>query len=156
MHHRSARASLVAIAMLAGLMLTPAPAAQAAAYAGPCQRAMYISYYSTYWISYEKYFPIANGDYQTNCYMSRGASGNHVKALQLALNRCYASTIGTPLVVDGSFGPLTESALKKVQSKLKIAVDGAYGNQTRTAMAWPVYAYPYRAGGSRTYDNRCD
>lgn len=155
MKQSAVRALLVA-ALAALCAPLAAPPATGASYVGPCERAMFISYYQTYWISYENYLPIGNGDYQTNCYMRPGYRGDDVKALQLALNRCYGSVIGSQLVVDGSFGPLTEAALRRVQSRLRITVDGHYGNETRAAMAWPVYANPYRVGGPRTYDNRCN
>lgn len=53
----------------------------------------------------------------------------HVKALQQALN-----IDGAQLVVDGKFGPATESAVKAFQSANGLAVDGIVGPKTWAAL----------------------
>lgn len=85
----------------------------------------------------------SNGTYLSlNCNMSQGASGAHVKALQLSLNECY----GESLILDGDFGPRTRDALKRAQADEDISVDGGYGPQTRNALAW--YYKPVTPMGS--------
>ena len=54
-----------------------------------------------------------------------GSSGSAVVALQQQLN-----TNGARLTVDGSFGPLTNAALRSYQSRHKLSVDGIAGPQT--------------------------
>ena len=53
----------------------------------------------------------------------------HVSWLQEALNE-----LGANLVVDGSFGPATEAALKSFQKTAGIDVDGYAGVQTHSAI----------------------
>lgn len=53
----------------------------------------------------------------------------HVSWFQAALN-----ALGADLVVDGSFGPLTEQALKRFQKTVGIDVDGYAGVQTHMAL----------------------
>ena len=67
-----------------------------------------------------------------DCAMSQGAVGNHVRALQTALNACYAGG----LTVDGVFGAATKAALKKAQLWMGITQDGVYGSQTNHAINW--------------------
>lgn len=63
--------------------------------------------------------------------LKKGAKGDSVKILQYELNKK-----GSNLVVDGSFGSKTESAVKDYQSKNKdltgkpLAVDGSVGQKT--------------------------
>jgi peptidoglycan hydrolase-like protein with peptidoglycan-binding domain len=59
--------------------------------------------------------------------IKRGASGDGVKQAQCYLN---SSLTGTPLVVDGSFGPITEKAVRRFQGCADITVDGLVGAQT--------------------------
>jgi hypothetical protein len=42
-------------------------------------------------------------------------------------------------VIDGIFGPQTQSALRSAQNRLNITVDGIYGPQTRSHMFWPAF-----------------
>jgi peptidoglycan hydrolase-like protein with peptidoglycan-binding domain len=58
-----------------------------------------------------------------------GMSGGCVSTLQAMLNGK-----GQHLDVDGSFGPLTESAVRAFQSSAGIAVDGEVGPQTKAAL----------------------
>jgi len=89
---------------------------------------------------------IPSRDGSVACQMAQGANGKHVSALQTALTKCY----GQSITADGDFGPRTEQALKNAQtainkklaaagSKTRISVDGMYGSQTRTYLAWPFY-----------------
>ncbi|AYF98208.1 peptidoglycan-binding protein [Protaetiibacter intestinalis] len=63
----------------------------------------------------------------------QGDDGNDVKAVQTLLNK-----YGYGLTVDGSFGPLTASAVRGFQQSKGITVDGIVGPQT----------WQYLAGGS--------
>lgn len=89
---------------------------------------------------------IPTRDGKVGCQMAQGAYGKHVKALQTALTKCY----GQNIAVDSDFGPATKQALKNAQttinkqlassgSKTRISVDGVYGSETRTYLAWPFY-----------------
>jgi len=77
-----------------------------------------------------------------NCHLSKGASGEGVRHLQLTLNECYGpypssggvKKFSTKLVVDGQFGSATETALKTVQSYVGTTADGSYGPATRAKM----------------------
>ena len=57
--------------------------------------------------------------------LRRGNKGKQVKTLQRLLN-----SFGHNLDVDGSFGSLTESALKAYQKKYNLTIDGVCGGQT--------------------------
>lgn len=57
--------------------------------------------------------------------LRNGSKGEPVRELQTALNKA-----GAALKVDGSFGPLTEEALKKYQASQKIKADGICGPAT--------------------------
>lgn len=58
-----------------------------------------------------------------------GSQGDKVKTLQEKLNK-----VGYSLVVDGSFGKATETALRSFQAKAKIKVDGIYGKGSESAL----------------------
>ena len=60
-----------------------------------------------------------------NGYLKRGSKGDRVKELQTKLNK-----LGYNLVVDGSFGPATDNAVKDFQKKYGLAVDGIVGPNT--------------------------
>lgn len=62
-------------------------------------------------------------------YLSEGDSGDAVKELQRDLNK-----MGYNLVVDGSFGPATEKAVKSFQKGNGLEVDGYYGPNTEKAL----------------------
>ena len=57
--------------------------------------------------------------------LKRGSKGDKVKELQTKLNK-----VGNNLVVDGSFGPATEKAVKEFQKKYNLTVDGIAGPNT--------------------------
>jgi peptidoglycan hydrolase-like protein with peptidoglycan-binding domain len=75
-----------------------------------------------------------------------GASNNCVKDIQRAMNAGYCTT-GTKLVVDGSYGAKTKTAVTKMQTYLKgyniringavITVDGKVGPQTWSLLTTP-------------------
>jgi hypothetical protein len=65
-----------------------------------------------------------------SCSLVQGSVGNAVVYLQNGLNECYPGVIGTPLQVDGQFGPKTKAALVKVQQWHGIEANGQYGPQT--------------------------
>jgi lysozyme family protein len=57
-------------------------------------------------------------------YGSKGGDPN-VKALQKALNKLgITDAAGKPLAVDGKFGPKTTAAVRRLQKKLGLPVDG--------------------------------
>jgi hypothetical protein len=59
-----------------------------------------------------------------------GSTGKAVKALQQKLNKVMRSGIAA----DGSFGALTEAALKKFQGKFGLKMDGEYGPHSASMM----------------------
>ena len=61
--------------------------------------------------------------------VKQGAKGQDVKDLQAALNKHGAS-----LAVDGSFGPLTDKAVREFQRKKALSVDGIVGPKTWAAI----------------------
>lgn len=61
-----------------------------------------------------------------------GCTGNDVKTLQKNLKTLGYYKSGS---VDGSFGPLTQTAVKQFQKAAGITVDGIVGPQTRAALA---------------------
>lgn len=62
--------------------------------------------------------------------LKAGSTGDRVRALQRALNK----VLSLSLKVDGEFGPVTKAAVKKLQGKAKIAVDGEYGKNSARAL----------------------
>ncbi len=63
--------------------------------------------------------------------LKEGMSGWDVWAVQIALN----ATPGKPgLVEDGAFGPLTGSAVRELQARLGVTVDGICGPQTQATL----------------------
>lgn len=61
--------------------------------------------------------------------LRRGSRGMRVLQLQQCLN-----ALGAGLAEDASFGPKTESALKDLQARANIKIDGIYGPQTKAAL----------------------
>ncbi|EHR61196.1 peptidoglycan DD-metalloendopeptidase family protein [Saccharomonospora cyanea] len=61
--------------------------------------------------------------------LRQGANGNHVRALQTALNKRSAG-----LVVDGDFGSVTNTAVRNFQSVNRLVVDGLAGAVTWRAL----------------------
>ena len=62
--------------------------------------------------------------------LSKGDKGEGVKSLQTMLNAVNSAGLN----VDGSFGALTETALKNYQKHKGIAADGIYGPATKAAL----------------------
>lgn len=62
----------------------------------------------------------------------RGASGDHVRAIQNLLNQKKSSGLS----VDGAFGSATESAVKSFQSHMGITSDGIVGSATWKRLVW--------------------
>lgn len=62
--------------------------------------------------------------------ISQGSSGAAVKQAQCYLNDSLNPATHTPLSVDGSFGPLTNTAVRTFQGCAHITVDGIVGPQT--------------------------
>ncbi|EFL13481.1 peptidoglycan-binding domain-containing protein [Streptomyces sp. C] len=69
----------------------------------------------------------------TSCLMSRGSSGDHVLALQHALQGCQGLDTGG---LDGIYGAKTEAAVRTLQSRNGLSVDGVYGPSTRNVISW--------------------
>ena len=78
--------------------------------------------------NYSAQKPAYNGS--TTCWLGRGSQGLGVKALQRNLRFCYRQNI----MVDGSFGPATEQALKNAQASHGLVPDGHYGPLTRARL----------------------
>jgi peptidoglycan hydrolase-like protein with peptidoglycan-binding domain len=70
--------------------------------------------------------------------LKRGASGDAVRCLQLALASLgYGLPLSVktnPLAADGMFGAETEQAVRKFQQQQALAVDGIAGRQTLTQL----------------------
>lgn len=65
--------------------------------------------------------------------LRRGTTGEDVRALQAGLNRVFPSY--SKLVVDGDFGPKTESVVQQFQHRSNLVRDGIVGPATRTALS---------------------
>lgn len=64
-----------------------------------------------------------------------GHTGSHVREVQCTLNKIWG---GSPLAVDGIFGPATEARVRSFQEWERISVDGVVGPQTwRSIRAYP-------------------
>lgn len=76
---------------------------------------------------------------RTACLLKRGhrSGPDPVYMLQRALRWCYSEDVRET----GNFGYETERALKNVQRKLGLVVDGHYGPKTRSRMEWPTYKH---------------
>lgn len=59
-----------------------------------------------------------------------GSTGQAVKEWQT----CVGAATGTALVIDGDFGPATESATKTFQTQMSLTADGVVGPDTYAAM----------------------
>ncbi|MFC7328664.1 N-acetylmuramoyl-L-alanine amidase [Marinactinospora rubrisoli] len=64
--------------------------------------------------------------------LSRGSTGARVRRLQQALTKAGHS-VG-PSGADGDFGPATESAVRALQRRFDLTVDGVYGPQSARAL----------------------
>lgn len=132
-HHRSPIAPVIAVlALLAAMVIGPA-SPSAATSSDPCLTSFAIP--GEVRVPWRSGPYVGAGEHWTDCYMKPGVTGDGVRVLQRALRNCY----GENITVDGSFGPATGSALRRVQSRLGIASDGLYGNQTRDAMKFYLY-----------------
>jgi peptidoglycan hydrolase-like protein with peptidoglycan-binding domain len=76
--------------------------------------------------------------------ISPGATGEAVRRLQRALRR----TPNLGLVVDGVFGPATETAVKEFQQGAGLVVDGIVGPQTWAALPNGAPMPPLREGST--------
>lgn len=66
--------------------------------------------------------------------LRKGSTGSQVKKLQANLNHVGIRVNGKALALDGSFGSLTRSAVKKFQKKVGLTQDGSYGPKTYKKM----------------------
>lgn len=71
------------------------------------------------------------GYYNGSTTTRRGATGDAVREIQCLLNRWNG---GSPLAVDGDFGPRTESWVVYFQDVKGLSVDGIVGPQTWSAL----------------------
>lgn len=78
----------------------------------------------TKWVSYEN-IPTPEPQPSGKPVLMKGSKGNDVKDLQNALNK-----FGYGLVVDGDFGPKTDSAVRDFQKNHGLKVDGKVGPLT--------------------------
>ncbi len=85
--------------------------------------------------------------------------GTDVKVLQTLFNQLVAIThpplgpVGTPIAVDGVFGPQTRGAVRNLQSYFGLAVDGVAGAETYRALGQLTDGFVTYGGpvfGSRT------
>ena len=80
-----------------------------------------------------------------NCYLIKGNTGDGVFALQRALFGCEGQS---SLVLDSSFGPATQQALKNFQAAHGLVADGQYGRLTHNAMLFESEGYACISDGS--------
>lgn len=72
--------------------------------------------------------------------LKKGNQNSNVKKLQKALNKLgYKASNGKKLQVDGVFGPLTVSSLKKFQKAMKVTASGKLDLATKKAFAKKGY-----------------
>ena len=75
--------------------------------------------------------------------LNNGSNGPRVKNVQY----CVRDTDGTPIDIDGQYGPLTANAVKVWQMSRGMAqCDGIVGNDTKTAL-WSEYATSLKQNG---------
>jgi peptidoglycan hydrolase-like protein with peptidoglycan-binding domain len=79
-----------------------------------------------------------------------GADDDAVALVQQVLVACN----GQLVAVDGAYGPQTRQAISAVQAGNDIAVDGIYGPQTNAVMAWPVGTAPGDVVGEDPLEDR--
>lgn len=115
------RLSTTALAVSAGLTLTLAPAANAAA---PAQQA------TSGVLAPAAAAPSAS-------LLQIGSRGTQVREWQALLNRLFreGAVAGKTVVEDGVFGPATEQATRTVQARLRLVQDGVVGPRTRSAVS---------------------
>lgn len=77
------------------------------------------------WVEYSVKEEVKNTVSIELAVLRKGSKGKQVKTLQSLLN-----AFGSKLDVDGSFGSLTEAALKAYQKKYELEVDGICGGQS--------------------------
>lgn len=126
MNTRIARILLPVAFAGAGVFAAASPAVAAST----CTQATTVTSGNTY-ARYPAY-----GSDNLSCVMSRGNTGEDVKALQRGLNRCYSAG----LAVDGIFGNDTFGALKTAQRRAGVDDDGIYGPKTAAAVNYPYYS----------------
>lgn len=81
--------------------------------------------------------PVPVGEY-AHILMFRGSQGAQVAEMQRRLKSAYAAYAGN-LVVDGDFGPATETAVREFQRRTRgLKVDGIVGPDTAAAMKFRV------------------
>ncbi|MEZ5812710.1 MAG: N-acetylmuramidase domain-containing protein [Rhizobiaceae bacterium] len=85
-----------------------------------------------------------DGDGKNNDALKRGAKGSKVADLQRNL-----AALGSPLAIDGDFGPATEDAVRRFQSRHGLAATGIADKATLGAIG---KALPLSGGGSLFLD----
>ena len=81
----------------------------------------------------EALIPTSNSG-SADCVLGVGNQGYAVQTLQQALNACR----GAGLAVDGIYGQATKTAVKNVQIAFGITADGVYGPVTRSKPIFPA------------------
>jgi len=66
--------------------------------------------------------------------LKRGVRGSRVVALQQRLNKAFPAYSGTPLRVDGVYGPAVEGVIRDFQRRSGLKVDGVVGPVTASAL----------------------
>jgi peptidoglycan hydrolase-like protein with peptidoglycan-binding domain len=126
-----------ALAIASGIALTPAlvPATPASA-AAFCDSTSLVAGTDNVGAVLLRVPTVGTGTGDDNCNLEVGDSSTAVARLQIALNSFCNLSAG--LQVDGNYGPLTQQAVRNVQSHYNVHVDGEYGPVTGKAMFWPT------------------
>lgn len=114
------RATLALTALMGGLVLALAPAASATAATAPASAAVDQAAVKAYC-----------GYYNGSATTRRGDTGDAVREIQCIINLWNG---GSPLHVDGVFGPRTESWVVYFQDVKGLKVDGIVGPHTWAAL----------------------
>lgn len=101
-------------------------------------------WYELPWVEYENGELSAAALVLGDRLLKRGSAGEDVKALQDALN-LLGFDAGE---ADGEFGPNTEAAVRRMQKRARITVDGQYGNQSHAALMVLLDSQDDHSGGS--------
>ncbi|WP_079050928.1 peptidoglycan-binding domain-containing protein [Streptomyces sp. NRRL F-5122] len=122
-----AAAAAAVLLPLGGAVAMAAPAAAT----GPCSGSTWFNY-GGYW---HRIPTTSDNSGNRQCHLQQGLVGGGVGELQRNLNRCY----NQGLALDSNYGPATARAVRNVQSRLGISVDGIFGPQTSSAMVWAKF-----------------
>lgn len=154
---RSLAAVVVSLLAAVGVtVVTAAPAAAATPLCGASVWGLKSNYAGTIYATYTSVPVVSSTNLTDPCNLYRGAANNAsvVSWLQYNINQCYfTGGVRTDPVAlsymrniygnsfqriaeDGSFGPMTENAVRAVQTSEGVTPDGWFGKNTRAAMEW--------------------